>query len=78
LNLLLGIFLGAVVSVACMITAEFFRESVQTPHELEGLTGRLVLATVPHDRLSRRSLIIGRRPLAVTDGDPDLEMMSGD
>src|SRR5258706_12098805 len=74
LNLLLGIFLGAVVSVACVITAEFFRESVQTPRELEGLTGMLVLATVPHDRLSQRSLIIERRRLALTEGDSELEM----
>lgn len=73
LNLLLGVFLGAVVSVACVITAEFFRESVQTPRELEGLTGMQVLATVPHDRFSRRALIIEQRRLALTDGDADLD-----
>ena len=78
LNLLLGIFLGAVVSVASVITAEFFRESVQTPRELEGLTGMLVLATIPHDRFSQRSLIIERRRLALTEGDADLDVGSGD
>jgi len=78
LNLLLGIFLGLVVSVACVITAEFFRESVQTARELEGLTGMPVLATVPHDAWSRRSLIIERRRLALTDGDADLDVVSGD
>jgi len=78
LNLLLGVFLGAVVSLALVITKEFFRESVQTPRELEGLTGMLVLATVPHDRFSQRSLIIERRRLALTDGDSELEMASSD
>ena len=78
LNLLLGIVLGAVVSVASVITVEFFRESVQTPRELEGLTGMPVLATVPHDRWSRRSLIIDRRRLALTDGDADLNVETGD
>lgn len=78
LNLILGIFLGAVISVASVITAEFFRESVQTPSELEGLTGMPVLATVPHDRLSRRSLIINRRRLALTAGEPDLDIVSDD
>lgn len=78
LNLLLGIFLGAVVSVASVITAEFFRESVQTARELEGLTGMRVLATVPHDRFSRRSLIVEQRRLALTDGDADVEFVSGD
>lgn len=78
LNLFLGIFLGLVVSVGSVIAAEFFRESVQTPRELEGLTGMPVLATVPHDRWSRRSLIINRRRLALSEGEPDLEMVSGD
>jgi len=78
LNLFLGIFLGAVVSVASVIAAEFFRESVQTPRELEGLTGMPVLATVPHDRFSRRSLIVERRRLALTDGEADLDVVSSE
>ena len=77
LNLLLGILLGALLSVGSAVAAEFFRESVQTPRELEGLTGMPVLATVPHDRLSRRSPIIDRRRL-LTEGEPTMEWASSD
>ena len=77
LNLLLGILLGALVSVGSAVAAEFFRENVQTPRELEGLTGMPVLATVPHDRLSRRSPIIDRRRL-LTEGEPQMEWAPGD
>jgi uncharacterized protein involved in exopolysaccharide biosynthesis len=77
LNLVLGLFLGIIVSVASVVAAEFFRESVQTARELEGLTGMPVLATVPHDRWSRRSLIIEQRRLALTDGE-ELDVESVD
>jgi hypothetical protein len=50
---------------------------VQTPRELEGLTGMPVLATVPHDRLSQRSPIIDRRRL-LTEGEPTMEWASSD
>jgi uncharacterized protein involved in exopolysaccharide biosynthesis len=69
LNLVLGLFLGLIVSVASVVAAEFFRESVQTARELEGLTGMPVLAMVPRDRWSRRSLIVEQRRLALADGE---------
>jgi uncharacterized protein involved in exopolysaccharide biosynthesis len=71
LNLLLGIFIGALVSLACVITAEFLRENVYTPRELESLTGMPVLATIPKDRWSRRSLIVDKRRLSLSEGNAD-------
>jgi uncharacterized protein involved in exopolysaccharide biosynthesis len=80
LNLLLGIVFGALVSIACVVTAELLRENVYTARELETLTGQRVLATIPTDRWSRRSLIVNRRRLSLPAGDADLEtdFRSGD
>jgi len=78
LNLVMGIFLGALMSIASVIAAEFLREDVQTPRELEALTGTPVLATVPDDRSSRRSLIIEQRRLALPAAEPEMEWASGD
>jgi len=74
----MGIFLGALMSIASVIAAEFLREDVQTPRELEALTGTPVLATVPDDRSSRRSLIIEQRRLALPAAEPEMEWASGD
>jgi uncharacterized protein involved in exopolysaccharide biosynthesis len=49
LNLLLGLFLGALLSLGSVVIAEFMRDTVLTPHELEVLTGRAVLASLPND-----------------------------
>ncbi len=56
LNLLLGIVMGALVALGSAIAAEFLRENVETPHELE-VDGQ-VLATIPKLAGGRRSLII--------------------
>ena len=76
LNLLLGIFLGVLVSIGSVVAAEFFRENVHTPRELEALTGTPVLATVPQDHLSRRSLIIDQSRLILPEAE--VEFASGD
>lgn len=47
LNLMLGIFLGALLSLGSVLIAEFMRDTVLTPHELEVLTGQKVLASLP-------------------------------
>jgi uncharacterized protein involved in exopolysaccharide biosynthesis len=78
LNLLLGIFLGAVVSIASVIAAEFFRENVQTARELELLSGSPVLATIPQNGGGRRSLIIDKRRLSLPAAEPEMEWASGD
>ena len=49
-NLLLGLCFAMFVGVTSAFCAEFFRETVLTPQELERATGVSVLATVPHDR----------------------------
>jgi uncharacterized protein involved in exopolysaccharide biosynthesis len=78
LNLVLGLFLAVVVSIGSVVAAEFMREDVQTPRELEALTGTMVLATVPIDQSSRRSLIIDQRRLALPPAESEVEWASGD
>lgn len=73
LNLLLGLVLGALVALGCAITAEFLRESVETPRELE-LSGQ-VLATIPKLARGRGSLIIDKRRL-LTAGSTATELGS--
>src|SRR6185312_1916458 len=63
LNLILGIVMGALISLASAITAEFLRGNVETPRELEMLSGSHVLATIPVQGRTRRSLIIDKRRL---------------
>src|SRR6267143_1665979 len=43
LNLILGVFLGALLSLGSVLIAEFMRDTVLTPRELEMLTGQRVL-----------------------------------
>ncbi len=49
MNLLLGSFLGALLSLGSVVVAEFMRDTVLTPHELEVLIGRPVLASLPQN-----------------------------
>jgi uncharacterized protein involved in exopolysaccharide biosynthesis len=51
LTLALGLLLAAFVSIGSAIGAEYLRDTVHTPHELETLTGAPVIATVPNDKL---------------------------
>ncbi|MGH9928077.1 MAG: GumC family protein [Pyrinomonadaceae bacterium] len=48
LNLILGVFLGALLSIGSVVLAEFTRDTVLTPRELEKLTGERVLASLPN------------------------------
>jgi succinoglycan biosynthesis transport protein ExoP len=74
LNLVLGIVLGALVALAGAITAEFLRESVETPRELE-LSGQ-VLATIPKLARGRGSLIIDKRRLLTAGNESAAELGS--
>lgn len=47
LTVLLGLGMGLLLGFGCAITAEFFRETVHTPRELEAFAGVPVLATMP-------------------------------
>jgi uncharacterized protein involved in exopolysaccharide biosynthesis len=47
MNLLLGLFLGVLLSLGGVVVAEFLRDTVLTPHELEVMTGRPVLVSIP-------------------------------
>jgi uncharacterized protein involved in exopolysaccharide biosynthesis len=69
-NFILGVFLAGFLSLASVFSAEMLSDTVYTPRQLEAMTGRLVLATVPDK--SRRVLLrenpeprtIERRPVA--------------
>jgi uncharacterized protein involved in exopolysaccharide biosynthesis len=63
LNLLLGVVLAAFLSMSSVFSAEVLSDTVQTPGQLEALTGANVLATVPHN--SRRVLMRPPREVEV-------------
>jgi len=47
MNLLLGLFLGVLLSLGGVVVAEFLRDTVLTPYELEAMTGKPVLVSIP-------------------------------
>ncbi len=49
LNLIMGLFLGALLAAGSVVIAEFMRDTVLSPRELEALTGVKVLASVPKE-----------------------------
>jgi uncharacterized protein involved in exopolysaccharide biosynthesis len=61
LNLILGVFLGVLLSVGSVVIAEFLRDTVLTPRELEALTGERVLASVPNSGRKRRVAFVEHR-----------------
>lgn len=63
LNLILGVFLGALLSIGSVVIAEFMRDTVLTPRELESFTGQPVLASLPNmGRASRRTVAVSQQP----------------
>jgi hypothetical protein len=66
--------MGVFVSLGCAITAEFFRESVETPRELELSGGAQVLATIPKLARGRGSLIIDKRRLLTAGSETAAEV----
>src|ERR1043166_247005 len=62
LNLILGVFLGALLSIGSVVVAEFMRDTVLTPRELESFTGQPVLASLPNmRRASRRPALVSEK-----------------
>jgi uncharacterized protein involved in exopolysaccharide biosynthesis len=80
MNLLLGLFLGAFLSLGIVVVAEFMRDTVLTPHELEVLTGQPVLASLPNDRevvvtgaVQEKESVPSRLAQPKISGEPRLE-----
>jgi uncharacterized protein involved in exopolysaccharide biosynthesis len=65
LNVVLGIFLGALLSIGSVFIAELMRDTVLTPGELELLTGRKVLASMPRNGRARREVLV--KPATVSE-----------
>ncbi len=62
LNLILGVSLGVLLSIGSVVIAEFLRDTVLTPRELELLTGQKVLASLSHTRKARRRVVVVESP----------------
>lgn len=63
LNLILGVFIGALLSIGSVVIAEFLRDTVLTPRELEMLTGKKVLVSLPNTgKVVRVTFIETARP----------------
>ena len=58
MNLILGVFLGGLLGIGSVVIAEYLRDTVLTPRELEVLTGKQVLASVPHMRQERQRILV--------------------
>jgi uncharacterized protein involved in exopolysaccharide biosynthesis len=71
LTVALGLAMGLLLGFGCAIVAEFFRETVHTPRELEALTGLPVLATVALSSKHPRRLNL-RLPVDLTEQEIDL------
>ena len=67
LTALMGLGMGLLLGFGCAVTAEFFRESVYTPRELELLTGLPVLATIPVSSANERRMRFKSRPQSEDD-----------
>jgi hypothetical protein len=71
LNLILGVFLGALLSVGSVVIAEFMRDTVLTPRELESITGQPVLASLPNTgRASRATVSVSQERSEVEVSQP--------
>jgi uncharacterized protein involved in exopolysaccharide biosynthesis len=60
LNLILGVFVGIVLAIGSVVIAEFLRDTVLTPRELEQLTGQRVLAALPNTQREQVELVTMR------------------
>ena len=68
LNIVLGVFLAGLLALGSVFSAELLNDTVNTPRQLEALTGAPVLATVPAN--SRKVIGRGRAKLNEIEGAP--------
>jgi len=73
-NLLLGLFLAAFLSLGTVFTAEMLSDAVHTPRQLEALTGAMVLATVPEK--SRRILLRNMQTQQMIEPQPRAKLLA--
>jgi uncharacterized protein involved in exopolysaccharide biosynthesis len=70
LTVVLGAAMGLLLGLGCAVVAEFFRETVHTPGELEALTGFPVIATLPLNQKRPRQLNLKTFEPAEFDDSP--------
>jgi uncharacterized protein involved in exopolysaccharide biosynthesis len=73
-NLVLGVFLAAFLSLGSVFSVEMLSDAVHTPRQLEALTGGNVLATVPEN--SRRMIMRNSLKPIEIEGRPIAELQS--
>jgi uncharacterized protein involved in exopolysaccharide biosynthesis len=74
INLVLGVFLAAFLSLGSVFSVEMLSDAVHTPRQLEALTGANVLATVPEN--SRRMIMRNSLEPIEIEGRPIAELQS--
>lgn len=74
MNLVLGVLLAAFLSLGSVFSAEVLSDAIQTPRQLEELTGAQVLATVPDN--SRRIVVRNDRDPLEIEGRQLAELQS--
>jgi uncharacterized protein involved in exopolysaccharide biosynthesis len=75
MNLILGVFLGVLLSLGSVVVAEFVRDTVLTPRELEVLTGKRVLASLPNMGRTIRAKLV--EPETVSEPELAQTKLSG-
>src|ERR1041385_8410729 len=73
-NLVLGLVLAGFLSLGSVFSAEMLSDSVNTPRQLEALTGALVLATVPEK--NKRILLRDIRAGNAIEGQPKARLLN--
>ena len=74
LNLVLGVFVAAFLSLGTVFSAEMLGDTIHTPRQLEALTGATVLATVPES--SRRMIGRGKKKPKQIEAAPVAQLES--
>jgi capsular polysaccharide biosynthesis protein len=74
LNLVLGVFVAAILSLGTVFSAEMLGDTVHSPRQLEALTGATVLATVPEN--SRKLIPRREKKTKKIEGEPVAQLES--
>lgn len=73
-NLMLGLVLAGFLSLGSVFSAEMLSDAVHTPRQLEGLTGAMVLATVPEK--SKRILLRDMGARSPIEQQPEAKLLN--